>query len=156
PTDGEVVARKLLAVLREPHRLDGHTVTVSCSIGIAVFPGDAGTEAALVQAADVAAYHAKQFRNTYQRYTQELQHPTPGSLPAFAAVRRALDEGHVSLAYQPQILAGSHQLCGVEALVRWHDPQRGLLPTVDLIRQAEDAGLIGSVTDFVLREAMSQ
>jgi diguanylate cyclase (GGDEF)-like protein len=154
--DGDVVARKCLGALREPHVLDGHTVTVSCSIGIAVFPADAPTQAALVRAADVAAYHAKQFRNTYQRYTADLQHPMPGAFPAFASVRRAIDEGHLSLAYQPQVLATSHQLSGVEALVRWRDPERGLLPTVELIRLAEDSGLIGTVTDYVLREAMSQ
>jgi EAL domain-containing protein (putative c-di-GMP-specific phosphodiesterase class I) len=109
-----------------------------------------------MRAADAAACHAKQFRNTYQRYAPDLQHPVPGAFPAFAAVRRAIDEGHLSVAYQPLILARSHQLSGVEALIRWRDPERGLLPTIELIRLAEDSGLIGSVTDYVLREAMSQ
>jgi diguanylate cyclase (GGDEF)-like protein len=154
--DGDVVARKFLAALRDPHVLDGHTVTVSCSIGIAIFPTDAPTQETLMRAADAAAYHAKQFRNTYQRYTPEIQHPAPGAFPAFASVRRAIDEGHLSIAYQPQILTASRELCGIEALVRWCDPVRGLLPTIELIRLAEDSGLIGAVTEYVLRESMTQ
>ena len=79
----------------------------------------------------------------------------PGSLPAYAAVRRALDEGHLAGA-QPQILSESGALCGVEALVRWTDPERGSLPTTDLIQLAEDSGLIGGITDFVLGVAMAR
>jgi diguanylate cyclase (GGDEF)-like protein len=154
--DGDVVARKLLGALRDPHVLEGHTVSVSCSIGFAIYPVDASTQHGLVRAADAAAYHAKQFRNTYQRYTADIQHPAPGAFPAFASVRRALDEGHLSIAYQPQILTKSGQLSGVEALIRWRDPERGLLPATELIQLAEDSGLIGAVTDYVLREAMSQ
>jgi diguanylate cyclase (GGDEF)-like protein len=156
PEDGELVARKLLDAMRSPHVLEQHTLSVSCSIGIAVFPHDGGDGDALVRAADAAAYHAKQFRNTWQRFSAEICQPNPGSLPAYAAVRRALDEGHLAVAYQPQILSESGALCGVEALVRWTDPERGSLPTTDLIQLAEDSGLIGGITDFVLGVAMAR
>lgn len=136
----DTVARKLLASLRDPHVLEQQTVSVSCSVGIAIFPDDASHQVALMRAADAAAYYAKQFRNTCQRFSAETSHPHAGTVPAFAAVRRAIDEGHPSVAYQPQILSASRLLCGVEALVRWHDP---------------DSGLIGAVTDFVLGEGLS-
>jgi diguanylate cyclase (GGDEF)-like protein len=78
--DGDVVARKLLATLRDPHVLDGHTVTVSCSVGIAVFPADASTQAELVRAAAAAAHHARQLWNTCQRYSRGLKRSVPGAV----------------------------------------------------------------------------
>jgi diguanylate cyclase (GGDEF)-like protein len=154
--DGEIVARKILDALRDPHSLENHHVNVSCSIGIAAFPQDASNQEALMRAADAAAYHAKQFRNTYQRYSAEIQHSQIRPVPGFASVRRAIDGGHLDVAYQPQVLAGSGSLCGIEALVRWRDPELGQLPTTELIRLAEDAGLIAAVTDYVLGAAMTQ
>ncbi len=86
--DGELVARKILGALRDPHALEQHTVSVSGSIGIAVYPDDAPNPAALLRAADAAAYHAKQFRNTYQRYSTEVAHPHPGAIPTRGCCRR--------------------------------------------------------------------
>jgi EAL domain-containing protein (putative c-di-GMP-specific phosphodiesterase class I) len=152
----DLVARKLLTALREPHALEEHRVNASCSIGIAVYPADGSSQTALLRAADAAAYHAKKFRNTYHRYSSDLQHPPSSTFPAFESVRRALEHGHLSVAYQPQILSASGALCGIEALVRWDDPERGSLPASELIRLAEDGGLIGAVTDFVLRTSLAQ
>jgi diguanylate cyclase (GGDEF)-like protein len=156
PQDAEHVAAKLLTALRDPHTLEGLDVNVSCSIGIAVFPDDATTQDSLMRAADAAAYHAKQFRNTCQRYSTEVQQSTRGGLPAFAWVRRAIDERHLAVFYQPQVHVHTGTLAGIEALVRWQDPERGLLPTIELVRLAEEAGLITSVTDVVLGTAMRQ
>jgi diguanylate cyclase (GGDEF)-like protein len=153
---GEVVARKLLDVLREPHTLEPHHVNVSCSIGLAVYPSDGGSQDELLRSADAAAYHAKQFRNTYQRYSSDLQQPALGTFSGFASVKRAIDRGHLAVAYQPLVVTGSRAVYGLEALVRWEDPDRGTMPTADFIRMAEDAGLIDGVTNFVLGEAMSQ
>ena len=152
----EIVAGKLLHALREPHRLDGHEINVSCSIGIAIHPQDGATDTALMRAADEAVYHAKQFRNRSQRYSIEMGRTRPVALLTTSAVRRAIDLGQLEVHYQPQVSGGTRVLHGFEALVRWHEPNEGLKSTVDLIRAAEDAGLIGAVTDFVLGEAMRQ
>jgi diguanylate cyclase (GGDEF)-like protein len=155
PEHGELVAAKLLHLLRQTHLIEAHEINVSASIGIAVFPNDADTAVALVRAADDAVYHAKQFRNTYQRYSVDMRR-APEALLAFSSVRRALDLGHLEVHYQPQVAAGTRALHGVEALVRWRDPIQGLKSTAELIRAAEDAGLIAAVTDFVLGAAMRQ
>jgi diguanylate cyclase (GGDEF)-like protein len=154
--ESDVVARKLLAAIREPHEIEHHRVNTSCSIGIAVFPSDGATQTSLLRAADAATYHAKRFRNTFHRYSPGLQHPQSSTLPAYESVRRALDDGHLSVAFQPQIVASTGALIGLEVLARWNDPVRGAMPASELIRLAEDGGLIGAVTDFVLNAALRQ
>jgi EAL domain-containing protein (putative c-di-GMP-specific phosphodiesterase class I) len=88
--------------------------------------------------------------------TQTIWRITIRDPSGFASVRRALESSHLDVAYQPQILAGSRTLCGIEALVQWRDPERDPMPTTELIRLAEDAGLIGGITNDVLGTAMSQ
>jgi diguanylate cyclase (GGDEF)-like protein len=156
PDHSELVARKLLQVLNEPYVLGEEQLNVTCTIGIAVYPQDGANPTSLLRAADDAASYAKQFRNTSLRYSAEMQRTQPDALLAFSAVRRAIENDHLEVHYQPQIRAGSRTLHGVEALVRWRDPERGLMPTRELIRLAEDAGLIGAVTDHVLRSSMRQ
>jgi EAL domain-containing protein (putative c-di-GMP-specific phosphodiesterase class I) len=150
------VAAKMLDGLREPHHLDGHEVNVSCSIGIAVYPQDGRSEAALLRAADAAAYHAKQFRNTWQRYSVDMQRTQPEALLAFGSLRRAIETGQLEVHYQPQLHARTRALHGFEALVRWREPVEGLKSTTQLIQAAEDAGMIAAVTDFVLGASMRQ
>ncbi len=154
--NAELVARKLLHVLREPHVLEHHEVNVSCSLGVAIFPDDAQHQPGLMRAADDAAFHAKQFRNTSQRYAPEMQRTQPDAPLAFSSVRRAIDARELHVVYQPQLRAGDRTLVGIEALVRWSDREGGLRATTDLIRLAEDAGMIGAVTDFVLGVAIPQ
>src|SRR5262249_33694795 len=151
----DFVARKLLALMREPHILEGHEINVSCSIGLVVFPDDANDQSILLRAADDAAYHAKQFRNTWRRYSADMQRTNPTALLAFNAVRHSIDERHLDVVYQPQFQAGTRSVDGVEALVRWRS-DRGLMSPGDLIALAEDAGLIAEISDYVLRAAMRQ
>jgi EAL domain-containing protein (putative c-di-GMP-specific phosphodiesterase class I) len=156
PADAEFVAGKLIQSLREPHVLEQHEVNVSCSIGLAVFPEDATGCDDLLRAADDAVYHAKQFRNTWRRYSADMRRTGPDARLAFSAVRRVLEDRRLEVFYQPQVQAGTRVVSGVEALVRWRDAEGGLLPTAELIRLAEDAGLISEITDHVLGTAMNQ
>ena len=154
--NAERVAGKLLQALREPYLIESREVNVSCSIGIALYPDDAASQAVLIRAADDAASHAKHFRNTWQRYSTELQRSGDDAVFGFSAVRHAIEGGYLDVHYQPVLEAGSLRVHGVEALVRWRDPQGALLPTTDLIRLAEDAGLIAAITDHVLGVALPQ
>lgn len=152
----DTVAAHLLSVIRQPHSLDGHEAHISCSIGIAVYPGDATSQGALLRAADAAVYHAKRFRNTFQRYSRDLLQGHAVGLQSYGSVKRAVEEGHLSVYYQPQVDTRTGALYGVEALVRWTDRERGLQSTPELIRLAEDSGLISEVTNLVLEQAMTQ
>ncbi len=153
PLDAEVIADKLLQSLRQVHRIDKKDINLSGSIGIAVFPHDGRTGGALTRAADDALYYAKQFRNTSQRYSASMVRSAADPLLEFSTVRRALDFGELEVHYQPQVCAGTRALYGFEALVRWRGSD-GFRPTPQLIRAAEDAGLISAITDVVMREAM--
>lgn len=155
PEDGEVVARKLLALLDRPYTIDGQDVNVSGSIGLAVYPFDGTTADAIRRAADAAVYQAKEFRNTWQRYAAERK-PHSKTPLAYGAVRRAIDDGRLEVMYQPQIDRASRVIRGLEALVRWRHADGTPLPTPELIRLAEDAGLIGAITDHMLRTALRQ
>jgi diguanylate cyclase (GGDEF)-like protein len=155
PDDGEVVARKLLALFDEPHTIDGQEVNVSGSIGLAVYPFDGHTADAIRRAADAALYQAKEFRNTWQRYAADRP-PRIRTPLAYGAVKRAIDDGRLEVMYQPQIDRASGGIRGLEALVRWRHADGTPLPTPELIRLAEDAGLIGAITDHMLRTALSQ
>ncbi len=154
--DAERVAEKVLNALRAPYVAHDADFNVSCSIGVAVYPADAANEAGLQRAADLAVYEAKQFRNTVQRFTSDIQHTHPTTLLAYTSVRRALDDRRITVHYQPQVDVRSRRIIGVEALVRWHDPARGDVPAMDLIRLAEDSGLITGVTERVLAAALPQ
>jgi diguanylate cyclase (GGDEF)-like protein len=154
PENAEVVASKLLESMREAHQLDEQQIDVTCSIGFAVFPDDGRAAAALMAAADDAMYHAKQFRNTIQRYSADMQRADPVAILAFSEIRAAIAGRHLEVHYQPLVTTGTRDVCGFAALVRWRDPCRGLRSTLELIRSAEDAGVIGAVTDYVAGEGM--
>jgi len=150
----EVVARKVLEACRRPHQIDGHELSLSCSIGISVYPDDAESKGDLLRAASDAVHAAKQVRHTWARYTQGMHRPASAMPLAFSSVRRALEAGHLTVHYQPQIRLADGAVTGVEALVRWIDPERGLMSTIDLIRAAEETGLIVPLSEHVMRVAM--
>jgi diguanylate cyclase (GGDEF)-like protein len=156
PASAEVVARKVLEACRRSHSIDGHELSLSCSIGISVFPEDAEANADLLRAASDAVHAAKQVRHTWQRYNQGMQRPASAMPLAFSAVRHALEAGHLDVHYQPQVRIADGCVTGVEALVRWIDPERGLMSTIDLIRAAEETGLIGPLSEHVMRVALRE
>ena len=151
------VAIKLREQLLLPYILEDMPLHLSPSIGIAVYPDDGDTPSTLIKNADAAMYLAKEKgRNNYQFYTPVLNARTLDRLKLEYDLRSALEQGQFELHYQPQIIAGSKQLYGAEALVRWRHPERGLVPPNHFIPLAEEIGLIIPLGSWVIAEAARQ
>lgn len=151
------VADKLIASLGAPILLDGHTLQISASIGISLFPIDANDRDGLMRSADTAMYAAKERgRNTYAHYVPEMTERVARYLARDQELRRALAQTQLVLHYQPQIDMDTRRLIGVEALIRWQHPSRGLLGAAEVIPTAEESGLIVEIGEWVLREACRQ
>lgn len=152
--DADAIARVLLSSCGAPLSIDGREVVVSCSIGVALHPQHAQTQEALLRAADTAQYHAKEVRNSWQRYSPEMQE-WRSATPGMGALRQALEAGRLDVHYQPIIALSNGHIGSVEALVRWtHDGRP--VPAGDIVRLADESGLIVPLTEFVLRTALRQ
>lgn len=157
PETAAIVARKLMQILGEPFLLDGHPITVTPSIGIAVSPEDGTDLDSLLKHADLAMYDAKQQgRNNYQFFRREMNARSLELLLMESDLRQALRKSEFELHYQPQISVGSGQPQGLEALLRWRHPERGLVSPADFIPMAEDTGLILPIGQWVLNTACQQ
>jgi diguanylate cyclase (GGDEF)-like protein/PAS domain S-box-containing protein len=151
-----VLERVREAVLR-PVSLNGQDVQVSCSIGVAVYPGDGGDAETLLMHADAAMYRAKDLgKNNCQFYTSEMNANIEEKLTMLEGLRCALDEGQFRLLYQPKVDLRDGRVFGVEALVRWDHPQHGVIGPDRFIPLAEESGMIIALGDWVLRTACLQ
>jgi diguanylate cyclase (GGDEF)-like protein/PAS domain S-box-containing protein len=151
------LAERLIAALAEPVELDGHSARISASVGIALYPQDGDDAMTLFKAADTAMYQSKQGgRNTYRFHHHDMAHAARRRLELEYGMRRALEQGEYELWYQPQIELHSGRVIGLEALLRWRDPQRGLVPPLDFIPLAEENGMIVALGEWVLRTACQQ
>jgi len=153
-SDVEEVARKLLGALASPVVLEGRPISVTPSLGIALYPQHADTPADLLKSADAAMYQAKrQGRATHRLYDPEFGRRALDALELETQLMRAIERNEFVLHYQPQVRAADGRLAGCEALIRWRHPTRGLVEPDQFIPLAEEQRLILPIGHWVLREA---
>ncbi len=151
------VAEKMIAAMAEPMIIGAHHLNTSCSIGISLYPADGRDSATLMKHADVAMYFAKENgRNNWRFFSAEMNQRAQERLSIENYLRLALRRGELVLHYQPRIRMADGALTGVEALVRWSHPRRGLLDPGKFIDVAEDSGLIVPIGEWVLESACRQ
>jgi diguanylate cyclase (GGDEF)-like protein/PAS domain S-box-containing protein len=151
------IAEKILSALKTPFNIEGNEIFIGVSIGIALYPEDGETRETLVKHADIAMYHAKDHgRNNFKFFTHELNKALSGRLSVENDMRHALQEGQFQVYYQPQVDIDSQRIRGMEALIRWQHPRRGLVMPDSFISVAEDCGLINPISDFVLNTVCRQ
>ncbi|MER6630170.1 bifunctional diguanylate cyclase/phosphodiesterase [Streptomyces sp. NPDC000987] len=154
-TSATRVARGLVAALSSPLDLDGLTLVLEASAGVAVFPDHALDAEGMLRRADVAMYQAKRDRTGVEAYESKRDSNTPDRLGLLGDLRRALDAHEVQLHYQPKVRFDG-QVAGLEALVRWVHPERGKVPPDEFIAIAESSGLMPHLTEYVLETALGQ
>ncbi|MFG2353563.1 putative bifunctional diguanylate cyclase/phosphodiesterase [Streptomyces sp. NPDC048521] len=154
-TSATRVARGLVTALSSPLDLDGLTLVLEASAGVAVFPDHALDAEGLLRRADVAMYQAKRDRTGVEVYESKRDSNTPDRLGLLGDLRRALDAHEVQLHYQPKVRFDG-QVAGLEALVRWVHPERGKVPPDEFIAIAESSGLMPHLTEYVLETALGQ
>lgn len=154
PGSATALARRIIDTLSSVFDLDGQPVYISTSVGVAVAPFDGADAVSLLRSADLAMYRAKSDgRGTLRFFEPKMEADMRARRNLEADLRLALEHGEFELAYQPQVDAASHIVCGVEALLRWRHPQRGIVSPLDFIALAEDTRLIVPIGRWVLEQA---
>ena len=155
--DAEVVARRLVESMHEPIALLGHSLVATISVGCAIYPLDDLQGSPLLAKADAAMYEAKACgRNNFRRYSPDTTLYNPARMTLENELREAILQDQLMLCYQPQVDLASQSIRGVEALVRWRHPVRGIISPMQFIPIAEESGLIVLLGQWVLHQALRQ
>jgi len=150
-------ARKILLLLNAPHSIGGRDLHIGGSMGISVYPADGEDSETLIKNADTAMYHAKEKgRNNFQFFKAEMNLKAVERQTLESSLRSAFEREEFLLHYQPKVDLDTSEITGVEALIRWQHPDRGLVPPSQFVPIAEDCGLILQIGRWVLREACRQ
>src|ERR1017187_7011306 len=156
-SDAAVAARRLMDTITAEFVVQGHSLGISCSIGISIFPEHGTDGEILIKNADAAMYCAKESgHNNFRFYTKDMNAQAVERLTLENSLRLALDKKELFLMYQPQMEIATGRIIGLEALLRWQHPELGLVPPDKFIRIAENSGLIMPIGEWVLRTACSQ
>jgi diguanylate cyclase (GGDEF)-like protein/PAS domain S-box-containing protein len=157
PTYASQLAEKILSQLRLPVAVSGESISITGSLGIAMFPDNGTDSQQLMRAADMAMYTAKaEGRNRYHFYAADMSERAHQRMDTEQGLRRALVTNGLVVHYQPRVELGSRRIVGVEALVRWQHPERGIISPVDFISIAEECGIIEHLGRWVLNRACSE
>jgi len=152
--DAATLAERVIAAVGEPYEIDGHQVVIGTSVGIAVAPGDGAGPEQLMRNADLALYRAKSSgRGTFRLFEPEMNAQMQARRALECDLRKALAGRQFELHYQPVVNLLDNEITGFEALIRWHHPDKGMVPPGAFIPLAEEIGLIVPVGEWVLREA---
>jgi diguanylate cyclase (GGDEF)-like protein/PAS domain S-box-containing protein len=152
-----VVAQKVLRAIAAPIEMTGHRLYVTVSIGITIYPDDGADAETLLKNADNAMYRAKaEGRNTYQLSTHELSRSTQERMTLESGLHLAMEREEFEVWYQPQVDVETNRIVGMEALLRWRHPDRGIVAPAEFISVAEERGYIVVIGDWVLRQACRQ
>lgn len=155
--DAAHVANKIITSMAEAHFVEDFHLIVTFSIGISIYPDDGTDSQTLIRNADAAMYHAKENgRNNFQFFTPDMNAEALERLELEADLRQAIQQNELSLNYQPQIDNMSGKIVGIEALIRWKHPEKGMISPARFIPIAEDCGLIAKIGEWVLRTACTQ
>lgn len=155
PDDAESIARQLHADLQTPLKVDGFPISAGTSIGVAHHPTHGDTPSDLMHSADVAMYRAKQFRTGVEIYASVGTTQQRGRISLLGDIERAIDKCEFVVEYQPQVVVRSGDVRSVEALLRWDHPVHGRIAPSDFITLAEHTDLIGPITEYVIRQAVT-
>jgi diguanylate cyclase (GGDEF)-like protein len=147
----------LIERLRKPWIINRHEFFITFSIGITIFPDDGNTTSVLMRNADTAMYSVKRItKDSYSFYSKEILEENLRKIDMINSLRKAVNQKEFKLLYQPIIHLGTNRLIGVEALIRWHHPYKGIISPVEFIPLAEESGLINEIDKWVLESAFKQ
>jgi len=155
--DSAVIAKNILIALRQPYNIKGNELYISASIGITTYPEDDENIANLIKNADTAMYRAKELGgDKYQFFTMDLNYRAEERLTLENKLRFAIEKNLFTLCYQPRINIKKNTISGIEALMRFHDSELGIIPPISFIPILEETGLIHRAGEWVIRTACSQ